>query len=213
MGDINKMIQWFKDREGKVTYSQANRLGPNSYDCSSAVYFSLIAGDFLPAGSMGWTGSLHDTTLPSISNEITRSECQKGDIFVSKYWANEGHTGVFVDNQTIIHCNYSDNTISTTVADGRMGENPIAYYRLKNNVDTNKEEFLMWVFYQANSNSPIRWFNGQHAYPIANSEEQKAINRIYRANTGKDVPFLTDWNDQAPYYNRLGAVLERKADF
>ena len=87
------------------------------------------------------------------------------------------------------------------------------YDKFKETVIINKEEFLMWAFYQANSSTPIRWFNGQHAYPIANSEEQKAINRIYQANTGKNVPFLTDWNDQAPYYNRLSAVLERKADF
>lgn len=118
MGDINKMIQWMKDREGKVTYSQGNRGGPNSYDCSSAVYFALIAGGFIPSGSMGWTGSLHDTTLPPISTKIARSECRKGDIFLSKYWANDGHTGIFIDNQTIIHCSYGRNGIYTTPAAG-----------------------------------------------------------------------------------------------
>lgn len=70
MGSINNMIQWFKDREGKVNYSQDGRLGPNSYDCSSAVYFALIAGGFIPVGSMGWTGSLHDTTLPPIAKKF-----------------------------------------------------------------------------------------------------------------------------------------------
>lgn len=27
LGSIDKMIQWFRDREGKVTYSMTNRLG------------------------------------------------------------------------------------------------------------------------------------------------------------------------------------------
>ncbi|WP_269116844.1 peptidoglycan amidohydrolase family protein [Enterococcus casseliflavus] len=69
MGSIDNMIQWFKDREGKVTYSMSDRLGPSSYDCSSAVYYSLISGGFLPVGSMGWTGTLHDIALPSIAKK------------------------------------------------------------------------------------------------------------------------------------------------
>ncbi|MGM0155371.1 hypothetical protein IGK30_003237 [Enterococcus sp. AZ178] len=218
MGSINNMIQWFKDREGKVSYSQDGRLGPNSYDCSSAVYFALIAGGFIPEGSMGWTGSLHDTTLPPIAKKISRSECRRGDIFLSKYWANDGHTGVFLDNSTIIHCNAYDNNIRTTVADGRMGPSPTEYYRLndtndENIPDTESEEMLMWVFYQANKNAPVRWFNGEHAYAIGHADEMKAIQQIYKANTGKDVPFLTNWTDATPYHNRLANVLNRKPDF
>ncbi|KAF9404870.1 hypothetical protein HW555_014126 [Spodoptera exigua] len=76
-----------------------------------------------------------------------------------------------------------------------------------------KEEFLMWVFYQANNNVPVRWFNGEHAYPLAHADERKAINDIYKANTGKDVPVLTHWKDATPYHNRLANVLNRKADF
>ncbi|WP_241656094.1 peptidoglycan amidohydrolase family protein, partial [Enterococcus casseliflavus] len=136
MGDINKMIQWFKNREGKVSYNQNARLGPNSFDCSSAVYFALVDGGFIPAGSMGWTGSLQDTTLPPIANKISRAECRRGDIFLSKYWANDGHTGVFLDNGTIIHCNAYDNNIRSTVADGRMGPSPTEYYRLNNTTDS-----------------------------------------------------------------------------
>ena len=29
MASIENMIKWFKDREGKVTYSMNSRLGPN----------------------------------------------------------------------------------------------------------------------------------------------------------------------------------------
>lgn len=52
------MIQWMQNRLGKVTYSMTHRLGPNSYDCSSAVFLAMIAGGFLPSGSMGNTETL-----------------------------------------------------------------------------------------------------------------------------------------------------------
>lgn len=71
----------------------------------------------------------------------------------------------------------------------------------------------MWAFYQANSKSPMRWWNGEHAYALGHPDEVKAINDIYRANTGHDVPVMTNWNDKAPYYNRLANVLKRKPDF
>ena len=38
------------DRVGKVTYSMDYRNGPNSYDCSSAVYYALMAGGAISAG-------------------------------------------------------------------------------------------------------------------------------------------------------------------
>lgn len=50
---IDLMIQWMNERKGKVTYSMTNRYGPNSYDCSSAVYYALVFAGFLNAGSMG----------------------------------------------------------------------------------------------------------------------------------------------------------------
>ncbi|WP_321387288.1 peptidoglycan amidohydrolase family protein [uncultured Enterococcus sp.] len=135
MGSINAMIQWMKDREGKYPYTQVRPWSEGYYDCSAAVISALRAGSFLPAGpNEGWTGSLFSTTLPGISKQISRSECRKGDIFLSNPNVNAGHTGIFLDNNTIIHCNAGDWTISTTVADGRMGNAPFYYYRL-NNID------------------------------------------------------------------------------
>ena len=108
MASIENMIKWFKDREGKVTYSMNSRLGPNSYDCSSAVYFSLIAGGFLSSGTgIGNTDSLF-ALEGKLLTSITRSEVKRGDIFVAGYKGNsggsDGHTGVFVDSTNIIHC-------------------------------------------------------------------------------------------------------------
>lgn len=129
-GTLDKMIDWFKTREGKVYYSQTNRLGPEAYDCSSAVYYALIEGGFIAEGSMGWTGSLYDITLPSIGHKITREECKYGDIFVTNPYANAGHTGVFTSNTTIIHCNAYDNNIRETQFDGRNGDPPKYYFRI-----------------------------------------------------------------------------------
>ena len=134
MGDVIKMVQWMKDRLGKVVYNNDRPWGggnPPHYDCSAAVIESLRAGGFIAAGSnTGWTGSLHDEILPQIAKKISREECNLGDIFISNWEAYEGHTGIFLENNRIIHCNAHDMTISESIADGRMREAPFEYYRL-----------------------------------------------------------------------------------
>ena len=68
--------------------------------------------------------------------EISRSEARRGDIFLSGAQGaasagSSGHTGVFLDNQTIIHCTYSKNGIATTPQQGWSGS-PIYCFRLVN---------------------------------------------------------------------------------
>ncbi|MBL1223743.1 peptidoglycan amidohydrolase family protein [Enterococcus sp. BWR-S5] len=120
MASIENMIKWMNDRKGKVTYSMNSRLGPSSYDCSSAVYFALIAGGFLPAGTMGNTDSLFKhleangwQKLPEVNDYI---DAQRGDIFIwgvrGQSGGAAGHTGIFVDKDNIIHCNYGYNGIT-----------------------------------------------------------------------------------------------------
>ena len=50
MSSVENMIAWMQARKGKVTYSMTSRTGSNSYDCSSSVFFSMIASGFLSAG-------------------------------------------------------------------------------------------------------------------------------------------------------------------
>lgn len=69
-------------RKGKVTYSMTLRMGPRSYDCSSSVFFAMIAGGFLSAGSMGNTETLFGMSGTKLK-EISRGEVQRGDIFIS----------------------------------------------------------------------------------------------------------------------------------
>lgn len=57
-----KMIDFALSKVGRVGYSMAYpaRLGPRFYDCSSFVYYALIAGGFLPRGTLiGNTESLY----------------------------------------------------------------------------------------------------------------------------------------------------------
>ena len=120
---IENMIKWMTDREGKVTYSMERRLGPKSYDCSSAVFLAMIAGGFLPAGSMGNTETLFRMVGTKLK-EISRSEVKRGDIFVAgtpgASHGSAGHTGIFLSNKSFIHCSYYWNGIHTDSHDSYM---------------------------------------------------------------------------------------------
>lgn len=116
---IQKMINWMEIRKDKVTYSMEQRLGPSSYDCSSAVYFALQEGGFLPQGTMGNTDTLFTHLEQNGWVQIHPELADRGDIFV---WGvrggssgASGHTGIFTDAQHIIHCNYSNNGISEDI--------------------------------------------------------------------------------------------------
>ncbi|WP_086314760.1 hypothetical protein A5821_002375 [Enterococcus sp. 7F3_DIV0205] len=122
MANIEHMIKWMAERKGKVTYSMNVRLGPNSYDCSSAVYYALINGGFLNTGIMGNTDTLFFHLENSGWTQVKKDgfgnyPAKKGDIFI---WGDRGasggasgHTGIFIDDQDrIIHCNYGYNGIT-----------------------------------------------------------------------------------------------------
>lgn len=207
MGNIDNMIKWMTDRQGKVTYSQSSRLGPNSYDCSSAVYFSLVAGGFLPAGSMGWTGTLA-TTLPTIARSITRAECKRGDIFLSKSQANNGHTGIFWDNSQIIHCSSGKNGIYITPASGGwMGPAPTNYYRL-NNTETNKPKKggdIMLLFRPENELT-VYWLVGNRYVGMKSEEDLKLVKALMQ-QAGFDTHIHTSLA-QSAYLKKLATEVK-----
>ncbi|MBV1943661.1 glucosaminidase domain-containing protein [Streptococcus parasuis] len=117
--NIETAIRWMSDRKGRVTYSMDYRNGPNSYDCSSAVYYALMAGG---ASSAGWavnTEYEHDWLLKNGFKLIAENQdwdAKRGDVFI---WGKRGqssgaggHTGIFIDPDNIIHCNYAHNGIT-----------------------------------------------------------------------------------------------------
>lgn len=141
MGNINNMLAWMQTRKGKVTYSMSKRTGPNSYDCSSAVFYALAAGGFAKVNYPGNTETLYGLE-GTLLKPIKRSQARKGDIFVSGIKGDSGgsggHTGIFLENNKIIHCSYSKNGIAETPADGYMGDYsglPVHCYRLAGTVN------------------------------------------------------------------------------
>lgn len=121
--NIASAIAWLQDRQGRVTYSMINRNGPSSYDCSSAVYYSLIQGGFLPAGHrIGNTDSLYGdlekngwVRVPEVNGSI---DAQYGDIFLwgirGQSSGGAGHTGWFLNPNDIIHCAYGYNGVAVS---------------------------------------------------------------------------------------------------
>lgn len=132
-GQIEKAIEWMLARQGKVTYSMAYRNGPNSYDCSSAVFYALKHAGF-PIPFVGNTETLYsmegDLLIP-----ISANERRRGDIFVSgtKGGSNNayGHTGFALDNTRTIHCSSIFNGIGTSpgVVPAYSGA-PVYWYRV-----------------------------------------------------------------------------------
>lgn len=120
---IEQMIKWMTDREGKVTYSMTSRMGPKSYDCSSSVFFAMVAGGYLPSGSMGNTETLFGMSGSKLQ-QISRAEVKRGDIFVAgtpgQSNGSDGHTGIFLSNGSFIHCSYTWNGIHTDTNDAYM---------------------------------------------------------------------------------------------
>lgn len=131
-------IAWFNDHKGKVTYSMAFRRGPNpaggeSYDCSSAIYYSLIqAGIFPSTINIGNTDSLFND-LPRHGFHLVPADkagnvaTKRGDIFIwgikGQSTGGAGHTGIFINENDIIHCNYGYNGITINNHDQIAGWN------------------------------------------------------------------------------------------
>ncbi|NQP14213.1 holin [Streptococcus suis] len=117
--NLETSIRWMSDRIGKVSYSMDYRNGPNSYDCSSAVYYALMAGGAISAGWAVNTEYEHDWLIKNGYKLIAENQdwdAKRGDIFI---WGRRGqssgaggHTGIFVDPDNIIHCNYANNSIT-----------------------------------------------------------------------------------------------------
>lgn len=130
--NIDGAISWFEERKGKVHYSMQARTGPDSYDCSSSIYYALTsngadkaAGDYAVS-----TETEHDWLLANgyqkvyegnWSSDGEMKDLQRGDIFI---WGERGassgangHTGMFMSSKEIIHCSYGNDGIATNIYD------------------------------------------------------------------------------------------------
>ena len=132
---MDKVIEWFQQRQGRVSYSMINRNGESSYDCSSSIYHALIYAGILPAGFRIGNTETEFVDLPKFGFQRIEADSngyiptQRGDIFI---WGKQGytngaggHTGIYIDNDNIIHCSYGYNGIHTDNHDWLAGINGV----------------------------------------------------------------------------------------
>lgn len=118
---MDKVIEWFAQRQGRVSYSMNYRNGPSSYDCSSSIYHALIYAGILPQGFRIGNTETEFVDLPKFGFQRIEADIngyiptQRGDIFIwgKQGYTNgaDGHTGIFIDSNNIIHCAYGYNGI------------------------------------------------------------------------------------------------------
>lgn len=134
---MDKVIEWFLQRQGRVSYSMINRNGESSFDCSSSVYYALIYAGILPQGfRIGNTETLF-VDLPKFGFQRIEADAngyiptQRGDIFL---WGKQGqtagangHVGIFISPNDIIHCSYGYNGIHIDNHDWLAGINNVQY--------------------------------------------------------------------------------------
>lgn len=149
--NIEQTIQWMRDHQkSNITYSMSDREGPNSYDCSSSIYKALRSAGGYDAGWTLDTIHLHQYLLNNGFKLVADNsywDSERGDIFI---WGTEsgagGHTGIFIDNDNIIHMNYSSNGISVGnhdnlwIYNGRPVYKAYRYYGESN--QTEGEEYM-----------------------------------------------------------------------
>lgn len=174
MSKIDKMIKWFEDRKGKVTYSMIHREGDKSYDCSSSVFFAVCSALNIKDNYVRNTANLGQFLLQHGFEKITENRewtARRGDIVIwSKYKGVAGasaHTGIFTDNSHIIHCNFKANGISENTENSLLSLYDWNYevYRLKEDYkkEEKQEEFMGQIQerYMINGNYSIDslpWF-------------------------------------------------------
>lgn len=233
--NIETAIAWMRARQGQVYYSMEYRDGPDSYDCSSSVYYALRSAG---ASSAGWavnTEYEHDWLIKNGYELIAENQewnAQRGDIFIygrRGYSAGAGgHTGMFVDSDNIIHCNYARNGITVNNHDAiwNAAGQPYFYaYRLTNQNAQPEEPKKGWQeddngywYARANGSYPKEefeyieenksWFYfDESGYMYSDKWLKHTDGKWYHFD--KDGYMSTSWekiNNKWYYFNRDGAM-------
>lgn len=209
MANIEKSIQWFKDHHHSkgYHYSMTQRYGNPNFDCSSAVFYALIAGGFLDKNqSIGNTETLFALARQGKFKEVYNySEIQKGDIFIRGGEGTSagagGHTGMFIDKSTIIHSNYTNDGISINGAD------TIGYFLDRRR--TTNERYFRPVDPNNKSNKPVSKPRPQPSGKprLVKYENWHGITQTVcnvRSYPSTDAPIVATYgNNQTIYYDRV----------
>jgi len=210
--NIETAIAWMRAKQGNVTYSMEHRDGPYSYDCSSSVYYALREAGAVSAGWAVNTEYEHDWLIKNGYELISENQpwdAKRGDIFI---WGRRGyssgaggHTGMFVDSDNIIHCNYARNGITVNDHDDiwYSAGTPYFYaYRLTNPNAQPEEVKKGWQ-----KDDKGHWYaRANGSYP--KDEFEKIDGTWYYFDESGYMP--TDWNkinDKWYYFSRDGAMV------
>nr|DAF02802.1 MAG TPA: peptidoglycan hydrolase [Caudoviricetes sp.] len=174
--NIETAIAWMRARQGQVSYSMDDRNGPDSYDCSSSIYYALLSAGAVSAGWAVNTEYEHDWLKKNgyeLISENTPWDAQRGDVFI---WGRRGyssgaggHTGIFVDDDNIIHCNYRFDGITVNDHDDiwLYAGRPYYYvYRLTNPSAAAEEVKRGWQ----RDDTGYWWVRANGSYPKAQFE-------------------------------------------
>ena len=232
--NIETAIAWMQSRKGQVSYSMDDRNGPDSYDCSSSVYYALRSAGATSAGWAVNTEYEHDWLVKNgyeLIAENTECVAKRGDIFIwGKRGASAGafgHTGMFIDSDNIIHCNYAYNGISINNHDERWyyaGQPYFYIYRLTN-PDAQPEEVKKgwqkddagYWYARANGSYPKEQFEkidgtwyyfDESGYMLSDKWKQRPDGTWYYFE--KSGEMATDWKkiaDKWYYFSRDGAMV------
>lgn len=163
MASIDKMMDFAESKWHRVGYSMTHRLGPSKLDCSSFVFYSLIAGGFLKKNSyIGNTEDLYKLKGKVLQEIYSYDQVKRGDIFIRGYEGRSsgvnGHTGIFTRKGEIIHCNATNDTVTI-----------------------NNEKSFLSYFLSCKRSSYERYFR-----PIVKSEDIKNERKKWKARKIKE---------------------------
>jgi len=78
----------------------------------------------------------------------------------------------------------------------------------KTATDEETEENMQCI-YQPNGESYLVYYDGSAIHPLSHPDEVEAINMVYRACNGKDIPRFRLGTKEAPWANRFSAAVNR----
>lgn len=121
---VKEALDWMDKhhRSKGYHYSMATRYGNPDFDCSSSVYYALIAGGLLPKWTtIGNTETLFKLKGKYLDEIYDYKDVRPGDIFIRGGEGTSagagGHTGMFYKKDGIVHSNYTNDGISYNDAD------------------------------------------------------------------------------------------------
>lgn len=147
--NMDKAINWFKTKVGKVTYSMSgSRNGSDGTgDCSGMVVTALYNGGASKPSWLYNTDSMHDYLIANGFQLVAFNKSwnmQKGDVIITglkgQSGGASGHTAIAVDGNNIIDCAWYGSTAVNAVRIHSETDMPyhvgFYVYRLKNGGNT-----------------------------------------------------------------------------